>query len=137
MAGYAKQDLEWRGVTVKDEEVSKTLSWMSRDSSKRSEASEEMTLVMNASPDFSEKYLEGDREVIKEEMLAAATALGDWIAEPNWTDMQRWLYSMVTEPHPGPYLREGSLLFCGDWCGGAKVEAAYLSGLEVGQVLTS
>ena len=137
MAGYQRQDLEWRGITVKDEEVSKTLSWMSRDSSKRSEANnDEMTLVMNASPNFSEKHLEGDREVIKEEVLAAATALGEWINAPNWTDMQRWLYSMVTEPYPEPYLQDGSLLFCGDWCGGAKVEAAYLSGLEVGQVLT-
>ena len=138
MAGYQRQDLEWRGVTIKDEEVSKTISWVSRDSSKRAESSEEMTFVVNASPDFSEKYLEGDREVIREEMLAAAaTALGEWIAAPKWTDMQRWLYSMVTEPYSEPYLQEDSLLFCGDWCGGAKVEAAYLSGLEVSEVLTS
>ena len=104
MAGYQRQDLEWRGVTVKAEEVSKTLSWMSRDSSKRSESSDEITLVLNASPDFSEKHLEGNREVVREEMLAAATALGEWITAPNWTDMQRWLYSMVTEPYPEPYL---------------------------------
>ena len=137
MAGYAARDVGWRGVTVKDEEVARTLSWVSLDSSKRETEGEEMTIVLNGSPNFSKEHLESDREVIKEKMLGASTVLGDWITQPNWTDMQRWLYSMVTEPYPEPYLKEDdSLFFCGDWCGGAKVEAAYLSGLEVGQALT-
>ncbi len=137
MAGYAGRDLEWRGVTVKDGDAARTLSWVSRDSSKRETDSDEMTLVVNASPDFSEDHLERDREVIQEKMLSATTVLGDWATQPLWTDMQRWLYSMVTEPYPEPYLKEDdSLLLCGDWCGGAKVEAAYLSGLELGQALT-
>ncbi len=122
---------------IKDEEVSRTLAIVVRNSSKRGAEGDETVLVINGSPDFSAEHLEDSQEVVKEKMLAAATALGDWLANPNWTDMQRWRYSMVTEPYEERYLKEDdSLLFCGDWCGGAKVEAAYLSGLELGQALT-
>ena len=138
LAGYEARDLEWCGVMVKDEEVSRTLAIVVRNSSKRGAEGDETVLVINGSPDFSAEHLEDSQEFIKEKMLAAATVLGDWLAQPNWTDMQRWRYSMVTEPYGEHYLKEDdSLLFCGDWCGGAKVEAAYLSGLELGQALTS
>ena len=136
MAGYPKRDLSWRGVMVKDEEVARTLTIVAHNSSKRDAEGDETVLVINGSPSFSAEHLEDDEEVVKEKMLSAATVLGDWLATPNWTDMQRWRYSMVTEPYGERYLKEGSLFFCGDWCGGAKVEAAYLSGLELGQRLT-
>ena len=31
--------------------------------------------------------------------------------------------------------KNDTLFFCGDWCGGAKLEAAYLSGLAVAEAL--
>lgn len=66
-------------------------------------------------------------------MLAVAAALG--FSEPTWTALQRWRYAKVTQPHDAPYLQDDTLFFCGDWCGGAKLEAAYLSGLEVAEAM--
>ncbi len=134
MAGFAQAAPEWSGIEAKDGPV----SWLANDSSKRPGTNEtgETTLVLHGSPAFSEMHLETPETALPE-MLAVAASLG--FTEPLWTQIQRWRYSKVTRPYDGPYLKEGDNLYlCGDWCGGAKVEAAYLSGLEVaGAVLES
>lgn len=125
MAGFAQTQPEWSGVEAKDGPV----SWLANDSSKRSSTeTEETTLVLHGNPAFSEAHLETPETALPE-MLAVAASLG--FTDPLWTQLQRWRYSKVTRPYDGPYLQEADLYFCGDWCGGAKVEAAYLSGLEV------
>ena len=126
MAGFAQAAPEWSGIEAKDGPV----SWLANDSSKRSGTdAEETTLVLHGSPAFSEAHLETPETALPE-MLAVAASLG--FAEPLWTQLQRWRYSKVTQPYDGPFLKgDDKLYFCGDWCGGAKVEAAYLSGLEV------
>ena len=136
MAGFAQAAPEWSGIEAKDGPV----SWLANDSSKHSDADTnetgETTLVLHGNPAFSEAHLETPETALSE-MLAVAASLG--FTDPSWTQLQRWRYSKVTQPYDGPYLKEGNnLYFCGDWCGGAKVEAAYLSGLEVaGAVLES
>ena len=132
MAGFAQTEPEWSGIEAKDGPV----SWLANNSSKRSNAgTAETTLVLHGSPSFSEAHLETPETALPE-MLAVAASLG--FTEPLWTQIQRWRYSKVTQPYDGPYLKEDDLYLCGDWCGGAKVEAAYLSGLEVaGAVLES
>ena len=130
IAGYAKDRApEWRGVTVEEGAV---LSWVSHDSSKRA-APEETVLVLHSTPAFAHGHFDDNPKEIEKRMLEAARPLGDWLPHPLWTDGQRWRYSMVTEPHEKPFLEDSksALLFCGDWCGGAKLEAAYLSGLAV------
>ncbi len=132
IAGYPPERTpEWRGVTVEEDAV---LSWVSHDSSKRA-APEETVVVLHSTPAFAHGHYNDDPKEIEKRMLHAARPLGDWIPEPLWTDGQRWRYSMVTEPYEKPFLEdsENKLLFCGDWCGGAKLEAAYLSGLAVAE----
>ena len=132
MAEYAGAAPEWSGVVVKDE--ANPLSWLANDSSKRAE-NEPIVLVLHANPTFSQKYLETPEDAVPE-MLGAAASLG--FTGPRWTQLHRWRYAKATTPYGGPYLKEDdSLLFCGDWCGGAKVENAYLSGLEVAQAMLS
>ena len=132
IAGYTQDRApEWRGVTVEEDAV---LSWVAHDSSKRA-APEETVLVLHSTPEFARAHFDDDPKEVEQRMLHAARPLGDWIPEPLWTDGQRWRYSMVTEPYEEPFFRdsETALLFCGDWCGGAKLEAAYLSGLAVAE----
>ena len=132
IAGYAKDRApEWRGVTVEENAV---LSWVSHDSSRRA-APEETVLVLHSTPAFAHEHYDDDPKEIEKRMLYAARPLGDWLPHPLWTDGQRWRYSMVTEPYEKPFLEdfESTLFFCGDWCGGAKLEAAYLSGLAVAE----
>ena len=133
MAGFAQTAPEWSGIEAKDGPV----SWLANDSGKHSRTdTKETTLVLHGSPAFSEVHLETPETALPE-MLAVAASLG--FTNPSWTQIQRWRFSKVTQPYDGSYLKEDdSLYLCGDWCGGAKVEAAYLSGLEVaGAVLES
>ncbi len=124
MAGFEQDAPEWSGIEAKDGPV----SWLANDSSKRREIGE-TTLVLHGSPAFSEQHLETPETALPE-MLGVAASLG--FTEPSWTHLQRWRYSKVTQPYGGSYLKgDDGLYFCGDWCGGAKVEAAYLSGLGV------
>ena len=45
-------------------------------------------------------------------------------------DAHRWLYSLVDEPLQSEALWDPDrrLAVCGDWCHGARIEGAYLSG---------
>ncbi len=130
MAGYERDAPEWSGVTVQDE--ANPLSWLANDSSKR-EQKEQTVLVLHANPAFSQMHLEAPETAIPE-MLEVASSLG--FSGPLWTQLQRWRYAKATTPYSEPYLKDDDrLFFCGDWCGGTKVEAAYVSGLEVAQAL--
>jgi len=129
-ASYAQAAPAWRGIVVEDD--TKALSWLACDSSKR-RAPEETVLVLHGSPEFSREFLETPEEAVPR-MLGVAAALG--FTDPTWTSLQRWRYAKVTRPYDGPYLKDDdTLFFCGDWCGGAKLEAAYVSGLEVAEAM--
>lgn len=129
MAGFAHAPPAWRGVVVEDE--ANPLSWLACDSSKR-RAPGETVLVLHGNPAFSQDFLETPEAAVPQ-MLEVAATLG--FSEPTWTALQRWRYAKVTQPHDAPYLQDDTLFFCGDWCGGAKLEAAYLSGLEVAEAM--
>lgn len=144
VAGYAQAAPTWRGISVEDD--TQALSWLACDSSKRgtvtqplAETSAELSveketvLTLHGSPAFSERYLETPEEAIAQ-MLEVAASLG--FSTPRWTELHRWRYAKVTEPYNAPYLKDDdTLFFCGDWCGGTKLEAAYLSGLEVADAM--
>jgi renalase len=121
----------WRGVHVED---GGPLAWVANDSSKRAQASGTV-LVLHASPAFSAQHLEAP-DAAAPLMLQAAAPLGAAFTRPAWTQVHRWRYARVVTPHPQPYLEGGEgLLFCGDWCGGDRLEAAYLSGLAAAEHL--
>ncbi|ADI15853.1 NAD(P)/FAD-dependent oxidoreductase [Truepera radiovictrix] len=119
----------WRGVHVED---GGPLAWIAHDSSKRPRAPGTI-LVLHATPAFSTQYLETP-DAAAPLMLRAAAPLGAALTQPAWTQVHRWRYARVVTPHPQPYLDGGNgLLFCGDWCGGDRLEAAYLSGLAAAE----
>jgi renalase len=138
VAGYARAAPTWRGISVEDD--TQALSWLACDSSKRAPVTEapteqaaETVLVLHGSPAFSERYLETPGEAVPQ-MLGVAALMG--FSDPRWTELHGWRYAKVTDPYGAPYLKEDdTLFFCGDWCGGAKLEAAYLSGLEVAETM--
>ena len=129
MAGYAEKLPSWRGVQIAGDGP---LSWIACDSSKRPECAETV-LVLHGSPAFSGRWLETPDKAAPD-MLGVAETLG--FAAPRWTTLHRWRYAKVTRPHDEPSIRaDETLFFCGDWCGGDKLEAAYLSGLEVAKAV--
>jgi renalase len=133
MAGYeASLAPTWQGLHI---DIPSPLSWISHDSSKRSHPTETV-LVAHSTAQFARDHFEEDLEIVKTIMLSALSSLISAFNEPTWTNLQRWKYALASKFLDVNFLQhDDSLYFCGDWCGGARLEAAFLSGLAVAQHL--
>lgn len=128
MLGYDKSLVpDWQGLHV---DIPSPTSWISHDSSKRPSANETV-LVVHSTPQFAKEHFEDNPEIVKTTLHSALCTLLSAFNQPSWSDLQRWKYALASTFLEQPFLQHGSLYFCGDWCGGAKLEAAYLSGLEL------
>ena len=117
------------------------LSWIARDSSKPGREVEGVeTWMLHASPEWSAEHLEADPSEWSGTLIEAfrlATGLSD-LPEPVHQDTHRWRYALPTEVCVRASLYDEALgLGCaGDWCGGPRVEGAFLSGQDLaGRIL--
>ena len=114
------------------------LTWVARNASKpgRPEAD---SWVLHAGEAWSRSHLEEEPEEVAQALLAAlAAAVGRDLPEPDHLAAHRWRYARPTEPLPERCLFDPDLglAACGDWCGGPRVEGAFLSGCAAaGRVL--
>ena len=114
------------------------LRWVARNSSKPGRDPDRETWVLHASPEWSEKHWEDTRESVAADLwqnflaLLAAPAIKPAVAVAH-----RWRYALAEAVYADRYLidHERQLAACGDWCGGPRVEGAYLSGLEASRAL--
>lgn len=116
------------------------LAWIARDSSKPGRvlpAGVAETWVLHASAAWSAAWLECAPEVVARQLLAelAREARVPVHAPVVHLAAQRWRHAT-----PSPALDDTALWdaearvgACGDWCGGPRVEGAYLSGLAVAE----
>lgn len=116
------------------------LSFISRNSSKPGRTGE--TFVLHASPEWSRTHLEDEKPSVTEEMLRAMQAMiGDAfkLPQPVHVSVHRWRYAQTQTPLGVPFIAnaDSSLLACGDWCIGARIEAAHQSGLAAARHITS
>lgn len=121
-------------------EPSDILSFVSRNSSKPGRAGE--TFVLHASPEWSHAHLEDDKQSVREALLGAMQGMiGDQfrLPQPVHVDVHRWRYAQTRTPLGTPFVAnaDSSLLACGDWCIGARIEAAHQSGLAAAQHISS
>lgn len=111
--------------------ASDALGWVARNSTKPGRSDTE-TWVAHARPEWSETHLEMSREEIAPLLLVELTkALDlDELPNPRWVRAHRWRYAQTIKPLDQDYLTraDGTLLIGGDWCIGARVEAAFTSG---------
>ena len=106
------------------------LSWVARDGSKPGRRSSN-SWVLHATPDWTRQQLEAQPDVVAAQMLDAfASAAGVKLPEPTDLQSHRWLFAIPEEPLPESCLwdEETGVAVCGDWCGGPRVEGAFLSG---------
>jgi len=116
--------LDWVGLEIEHP----VLAWAALDHTKRA-APEPAVLVLHASPEWSQAHLELDPDEALRQIIEAAQELfGDWIGQCRTAMAHRWHYALPTQTHPWPYLAQENLVFCGDWCGGPRIEAALESG---------
>ena len=116
-----------------------SLGWIGWDSSKRRHAPTPV-FVLQSNATFAQAHLEdADLHPAGRSLVdAAATALLPQLATPLWMQVHRWRYALANKPLPQPYLVLSTatpLVCAGDWCGGARVEQAFHSGLAVADYL--
>lgn len=89
-------------------------------------------VVLHARGDWSRVAFDrADPAIIEPLLVEAARVGGAWLANPTEARVVRWRHGLPTLLAPARYLlSEGAApaVFCGDWCVGARVEAAFLSG---------
>jgi predicted NAD/FAD-dependent oxidoreductase len=110
------------------------LAYIARDSSKPRRPGGAVTWVAQAAPDWSAAHVEADRAEIAGRMLPLlCEATGATPGSACYQDAHRWRYARVTAPLGRPFLRDatGTLYLGGDWCLGARVEAAWTSGTAI------
>ncbi|MCA9835632.1 MAG: FAD-dependent oxidoreductase [Trueperaceae bacterium] len=133
MPGYPLQLApEWQGIHV---ETESSLAWISHDSSKRLNPAHTV-LTLHSTPEFAQVHFDVNPDELAQTMLTDLGKIDDRFTAPLFSSWHRWKYAQVSNSLEERFLNvEDSLFFCGDWCGGAKLESAYLSGLELGQYL--
>jgi predicted NAD/FAD-dependent oxidoreductase len=125
---------DWKGLMFRDNPF---LSWISLDSSKR-EANRPLSLVLHSTAEFAHQYLAQREQSVPILLQQAAQYLGDWVIQPVAYQVQSWRYALPTQVLDQTYLKThtpGPLFWSGDWCGGPKVEGAFLSGWAAGEAI--
>ena len=89
------------------------------------------TWVCHATPSWTARHLEEDREAVCATLFAAfAERVPDPIPDPIYAAGHRWRYARTLHPLGRPYLSAygGRLLLGGDWALGTEAEDAWRSG---------
>lgn len=108
------------------------IAWLARENSKPGRSAVERWTVQ-ASPAWSERHLEDDDERVKAKLLKGFAEITGIRTEPAHAVVHRWRYAQTEQALGVSHLldRTAGLGLCGDWCLGNRVEAAFVSGLEL------
>ena len=112
------------------------LAWIAQDSSKPGRARAATAWVAQASPAWSARHLEEPPQAMVARLLPElCRTIGAEPASVLYASAHRWRHARVTAPLGLPFLADasGTLHLAGDWCLGARVEAAWLSGSAAAQ----
>lgn len=114
------------------------LSWLARQGSKPGRCQGEHWLL-HFSAAFSQQYLEADNSVIADHALQLVQQLAGQPLSSAVTHCHRWRYAQQNPDYPlhgMVYRPELALGLAGDWLNGGRVENAWLSGVQLAQVLS-
>jgi predicted NAD/FAD-dependent oxidoreductase len=113
------------------------LSWIARNSSKPNRTASDCW-VLQASGPWSRDHLEEAADAIAATLTAEFWQVLQRMPQPlEFVTAHRWRYAAPQEPLPERclWVPELSLGACGDWCGGPRVEGAYLSGIALAEAV--
>lgn len=108
------------------------IAWLARESSKPGRSSMERWTVQ-ASPAWSQEHRNDDAPRIQAKLQKAFAEITGIHATPSHVSSRFWPHAqtMSTLGHAFLWNRKTGLGVCGDWCLGARVEDAFVSGLEL------
>ena len=115
------------------------LGWIAVNSSKQDDPGA-YALVIHSDNEWARTQLDGSLDEVRQRMLEALDRLlGDALPQPQHIEIHRWKYVRAETGCKEHFLLDtpNRLAACGDWCGGSRVEDAYLSGLKLGQHMRS
>lgn len=110
------------------------LSWVARNSSKPKRDHSGDCWVVHASPLWSAKHIELERDDIAQKLLSLfKNTLGIDLPSICHVSGHKWRYALTTSPLGKPFLasEDKSLFVGGDWCLGARIEYAFESGQAI------
>jgi len=113
------------------------LSWIAKNSSKIGRDVSNCW-VMHASPVWSQDHLEEPADLIARTLIDEFWKVTLQSARSlNFVVAHRWRYALPIEPLPERFVLdlEANLAVCGDWCGGPRIEGAFLSGHAMAKAL--
>jgi renalase len=105
------------------------VAWIARNDSKPGRDNAPETIVVHATPAWSEAHLNDSAETAADALLTSVRPqIGD--AKPVFRMVHRWLYARVEQAAGIPFLWDPAQQVgaCGDWAGGPRVECAFDSG---------
>ena len=113
------------------------IGWIARNSSKPGRPHDTQTWVVHARADWSRQFIDQDPRISGEALHAHFRALTGIDAEPLYFAAHRWRYALVEQDVGMPCLFDEATMIgaCGDWCLGARVEAAFDSGRAMGETM--
>lgn len=113
------------------------LSWIASNSSKQGRPPS-FSLIIHSDNAWAQTQFESNIDDVRHRMLEALEKLmGDSLPQPDHIAIHGWKYAKAEISCDESFLLDESnrLAACGDWCGGNRVEDAYLSGLKLGEQL--
>ena len=135
LAYEQKLEVGWDAAFVEDS----PLAWIARNSSKPGRSPLPDCWVLHASSIWSEEHLEEYSDWITSELLNSFWQALNFPPQPHVVAIShRWRYALPTQPLEKRFLLDNTLRLgaCGDWCGGPRVEGAFLSGLALAKAIS-
>jgi predicted NAD/FAD-dependent oxidoreductase len=117
--------------------VGSDIAWIANNASKPGRP-DEPSLVIHASPEWSEAHLEHpEAEVVSTLTRLASELIGQDCSEAIEVSLQRWRYALAkTQSEQQVFVdQDECLAVAGDWCWGGRVEWAYLNGLRTAEAI--
>ncbi len=131
--------IEFDGAFINDDPI---LAWAARETSKPLRGASEGVAerwVLQARPSWSNSFLDLSHEEAARWMQRAfAARLARPLAQKSCSAL-RWRVAAPAAPLPHDCLWDADLRIglAGDWCGGARIESAFLSGRALAQAATT
>jgi renalase len=123
--------IPWQGIHCIEHP---SLAWIGLDSSKQINPTQPV-LVIQSSAAFAEQYFDApDLSIIGQKLLDEIVPFIPTLTAPELIQVHRWGYAFAQNPIVDKFITAQTiapLYFCGDWCGGNRVESAYISGMAL------
>lgn len=129
--------IPWQGIQCIEHP---TLAWIGLDSSKQLNPTQPV-LVIQSSAAVAEEYFDApDLAIVGQKLVDTIAHLIPTLTTPELVQVHRWGYAFAQNPLLEQFLTAQTaapLYFGGDWCGGNRVESAYLSGMALADRILS